>query len=192
VIHLQELVYRYGSLTAVDGLSLKIADGEAFGLLGPNGAGKSTTIALCTGLLRPAAGSVTFNGGGSPTDATVRSRCGVAPQALALYEELTAEENLRFFGRLYGLGGGKLKERTAAVLDFAGLTDRAGDRVGTYSGGMKRRLNLAVALIHEPEILFLDEPTAGVVAGIGPRILAASAAAHVEGFGFRKALHELF
>lgn len=161
-----------GGTVAVDGLSLEIRRGEVFGLLGPNGAGKSTTIGMATGLIAPDSGTVEVDGGGagpgaggqpgSPTDPRVRVRLGVAPQSLALYDELTGEENLRFFGQLYGLGAARLKERVAKVLDEVGLAQRGTDRAGTYSGGMKRRLNLAAAMVHEPPLLLLDEPTAGV------------------------------
>jgi ABC-2 type transport system ATP-binding protein len=152
----------YGSVVAVDGVSFEIRQGETFGLLGPNGAGKTTTIHLLTGALRPDAGEVTINGAPDPTRVEVRRQVGVATQALALYDELTAEENLMFFGKLYGLSGAKLKERVAGELEFAGLADRRRDRVKTYSGGMKRRLNLACALVHDPAVVFLDEPTVGV------------------------------
>lgn len=152
----------YGSLRAVDGVSLEIKQGEMFGLLGPNGAGKSTTIHLLAGLLKPDRGSVAINGMADPLRAEVRRQIGIAPQALALYEEMNAEANLRFLGELYGLGGTKLKERTEFALNLAGLAERRRDKVGTFSGGMKRRLNLAAALIHDPPVIFLDEPTVGV------------------------------
>jgi ABC-2 type transport system ATP-binding protein len=152
----------FGPVVAVNELSLEIRRGEVFGLLGPNGAGKTTTIRIAVGQLRPDAGTVELDGCGSPADTVVRRRIGVAPQALALYDELSGEENLRFFGRLYGLGGGALSQRVARLLEFVGLTERRRDRVKTYSGGMKRRLNLAVALVHEPTMILLDEPTAGV------------------------------
>ena len=151
----------YGTTTAVDGLSLTVARGEVLGLLGPNGAGKSTTVNLSVGLLAPDAGRVAIEGG-DPRDPVVRKRVGVAPQALALYDVLTGEENLRFFGEVYGLSGTRLGERVRWGLDFVGLTDRKNDRVGAYSGGMKRRLNLASALVHDPELILLDEPTVGV------------------------------
>jgi ABC-2 type transport system ATP-binding protein len=146
----------------VDGLSLEMRAGEVFGLLGPNGAGKSTTVALAVGLLEPDHGRVEIAGVGVPTDPAVRRKIGVAPQALAIYEELSAEENLRFFGSLNGLEGRVLAERVKWALDFVGLTPRARDRAMTYSGGMKRRLNLAVAVVHDPPLLLLDEPTVGV------------------------------
>jgi ABC-2 type transport system ATP-binding protein len=152
----------YGPVVAVADLSLEVRQGETFGLLGPNGAGKSTTIHMLSGALRPDAGTITINGAADPTRPEVRRQLGVAPQALALYEPLTALENLNFFGKLYGLGGPRLRERVAWALDLAGLADRRSDRVATYSGGMKRRLNLACALVHDPPVVFLDEPTAGV------------------------------
>ena len=152
----------YGTTTAVDGLSLTVGRGEVLGLLGPNGAGKSTTVNLAVGLLSPDAGRIAIDGAGDPREPAVRKRLGVAPQALALYEVLTGEENLRFFGEVYGLSGATLSERVRWSLDFVGLTDRRKDRVGAYSGGMKRRLNLASALVHDPELILLDEPTVGV------------------------------
>lgn len=152
---------------AVDGLSFSIGRGETFGLLGPNGAGKTTTISMLVGLLTPDDGSVIVGNAsdaihGDPTEPAVRNLIGVAPQSLSLYEELTAKENLEFFGQLYGLSGSKLRERVEWALAFAQLQDRQKDRVETFSGGMKRRMNIAVALIHEPAILLLDEPTVGV------------------------------
>ncbi len=152
----------FGTAVAVDDLSLALRPGEVFGLLGPNGAGKTTTISMALGLLRPDSGSVELAGAGDPREARVRRRLGVAPQALALYDELTGRENIEFFGRLYGLRGKDLRARADALLDRVGLADRARRRVRTYSGGMKRRLNIAVGLVHEPDVLMLDEPTAGV------------------------------
>ena len=152
----------YGSLVAVDGLSFELRAGEVFGLLGPNGAGKSTTIAMAVGLLEPDSGSVTLDDGQSPTDPGTRARIGVAPQQIALYDDLSAEENLTFFGRLYELPRAALAERVAELLTLTGLSDRRRDRVKTFSGGMKRRLNLAGAIIHRPPLVLLDEPTAGV------------------------------
>ena len=153
---------RYGTTVAVDGLSLEIRPGEIFGLLGPNGAGKSTTVHLAVGLIAPDTGRVAVGEAGSPEQPGVRMKIGVAPQTLSLYEILTADENLQFFGRLYGLEGARLRERASWALDFVGLTDRRGDRVRTYSGGMKRRLNLAAAVLHDPAMILLDEPTVGV------------------------------
>ncbi|HZW11012.1 MAG TPA: ABC transporter ATP-binding protein [Phycisphaerales bacterium] len=161
MIVLDSLRKSFGAITAVDDLSLSIEPGEVFGLLGPNGAGKSTTIAMTVGLLRPDSGSVRIDGG-DPIDPGVRARIGVAPQTLALYEDLSARENLMFFGSLYGLDRAARARRADELLDLVGLTDRARDRVGKYSGGMKRRINLACALVHDPVVVLLDEPTAGV------------------------------
>lgn len=152
----------FDRIVAVDGLSLSVRKGELFGLLGPNGAGKSTSVSMAVGLLAPESGTVTIEGCGNPAHPAVRQKIGVAPQALALYDLLTGEENLRFFGEVYGLGGAKLDERVKWCLDFVGLTDRRGDRTAGYSGGMKRRLNLAAAVLHDPDLLLLDEPTVGV------------------------------
>src|SRR3954447_6265483 len=152
----------YGTLLALDDLSLSIGSGEIFGLLGPNGAGKSTTVNLAVGLLTPDEGRVTVGEGASPTEARVRRRIGVAPQALAIYDQLSGRENVEFFGRIYGLSGARLTARVQWALQFVQLDDRAGDRAVTYSGGMKRRLNLAAAIVHDPELILLDEPTVGV------------------------------
>ncbi len=162
MLKLDRLCKSFGDNVAVDGLSLEIPSGEVFGLLGPNGAGKTTTVNMVVGLLQPDGGSVNLDNGGSPVNPSVRAKIGVAPQALALYDELTGEENLTFFGKLQGLRGGKLAERVRWSLEFVGLLDRQSDRVKTYSGGMKRRLNLAVAVLHDPPLLLLDEPTVGV------------------------------
>ena len=162
MLRLENVRKAYGPIVAVDGLSLSVQRGELLGLLGPNGAGKSTTVNLAVGLLAPDSGSVSIDGLGPPTTPAVRRAIGVAPQALALYELLSGEENLRFFGEVYGLGGPSLAARVKWALDFVGLTDRRRDRVSIYSGGMKRRLNLASALIHDPELILLDEPTVGV------------------------------
>ena len=156
------LTKRFGARTAVDDLSFAVAPGETLGLLGPNGAGKTTTLQMLVGALTPDAGSVRFADGRTPSEPTARARIGIAPQALALYPELTAAENLAFFGSLYGIERDRLRARVAWCLDFAGLTDRRGDRVAAFSGGMQRRLNLACALVHEPALLLLDEPTVGV------------------------------
>ncbi len=158
----RDLRKAYGRTVAVDGVSFEVGRGETLGLLGPNGAGKSTTLHMLVGALRPDSGEVLLEGAGDPASADARRAIGVAPQSLALYEQFTAEENLRLFGRLYGLAGGLLAERVDWALRFAGLTDRARDRVAAYSGGMKRRLNLACALVHDPRVLLLDEPTVGV------------------------------
>lgn len=162
MLNLTNLRKAFGSIVAVDALTLDIARGDVFGLLGPNGAGKTTTVGMAVGLIEPDAGSVELVDHGSPTDPRVRAMIGVAPQALAIYDELSAEENLAFFGRLQGLTGQPLKRRVRWALEFADLVDRRGHQVKTYSGGMKRRLNLAVALVHDPTLLLLDEPTVGV------------------------------
>ena len=157
----------FGDLKAVDDLSFSIRQGETFGLLGPNGAGKTTTISMLVGLLKPDSGTVSIgspecSNASDPTLPRVRKLVGVAPQTLSIYEAMSAKENLEFFGQLYGISGTKLRERVAWCLDFAQLADRAKSRVSTFSGGMKRRLNIAVALLHEPAVLLLDEPTVGV------------------------------
>src|SRR5882757_1913853 len=162
MIEVRELKKSFGTTAAVGGVSFDVRDGETFGLLGPNGAGKSTTIGMLTGAIRPDGGSIRIGGGQSPTEVSTRKEIGFAPQNLSLYEELSAVENLTFFGRLYQLAGKNLQERVGWALEFAGLSDRQKDRVKTFSGGMKRRLNLAVALVHDPRVIFLDEPTAGV------------------------------
>jgi len=162
VISYRDIVKTFGPTRALAGLTLEIRTGEVFGLLGPNGAGKSTLMNITAGLIRQDGGEVAIGGHAAGQEGISRALLGVAPQALALYDELTAEENLRFFGGLYGMTGGTLAERVAWTLDFAGLTDRRSDRVKSYSGGMKRRLNLAVALIHDPRTILLDEPTVGV------------------------------
>jgi ABC-2 type transport system ATP-binding protein len=154
---------RFGDRVVVDGVSFAIGRGETYGLLGPNGAGKTTTISMVCGLLTPDAGTVTVAGRPMlPGDPTAKPAIGLVPQDIALYPDLTARENLAFFGRLQGLRRGRLSRRIAEVLDLVGLTDRAGDRIDSYSGGMKRRANIAVGLLHEPELLILDEPTVGV------------------------------
>ena len=162
MLTLRNLRKTFGTICAVDDLSLEIRRGEVFGLLGPNGAGKTTTVNMAIGLLKPDQGTVELEGLGSPARPEVRAGIGIAPQVLAIYEDLTGEENLRFFGTIQGLRGSRLSERVRWTLEFVDLFERRRDRVKTYSGGMKRRLNLAVALIHDPPILLLDEPTVGV------------------------------
>lgn len=162
MLRLHQLRKSFGSIRAVDDLSLDIGRGELFGLLGPNGAGKTTTVNMILGLVVPDGGSVELEGQ-QPTHVTAnRRRLGVAPQSLAIYEELTGDENVTFFGRLYGLGGRALRERVDWAIEFVGLGDRRKDLARNYSGGMKRRLNLAVGIVHGPEMLLLDEPTVGV------------------------------
>jgi ABC-2 type transport system ATP-binding protein len=151
----------YGDREAVKGVSFSIADGECYGLLGPNGAGKTTTISMLCGLTVPDQGEVTVDGfaGGS---LEAKAAIGYVPQDLALYPDLSAVENLTFFGQLYGLGGKELQGRIDETLVLVGLADRGKDRIGTYSGGMKRRANMAAGLLHRPKVLVLDEPTVGV------------------------------
>jgi ABC-2 type transport system ATP-binding protein len=160
VAHLRKT---YNGFTAVDDVSFQLQAGEVFGLLGPNGAGKSTTMMMLAGLLSPDSGSISLDGRQiDPGSNELKTALGVVPQDLAIYPDLTARENLNFFGRLYGIFGRQLKTQLEFALDQAGLTDRADDFVETFSGGMKRRLNFAVALLHQPRILILDEPTVGV------------------------------
>lgn len=165
IIEITDLIktYRGSERPALDGLALAIQRGAFFGLLGPNGAGKSTLIAILCGLLAPTRGAVRVLGTDVQTDAArVKSAIGLVPQDLALYPTLTARENLEFFGRMQGLSGARLTARVAACLAIARLEDLAERRVDTYSGGLKRRLNLVIGLIHEPQLLILDEPTVGI------------------------------
>jgi len=153
----------YGARVAVDGVGFTIARGETYGLIGPNGAGKTTTISMVCGLLDRDAGTVTVAGRPMAPGATdAKAAIGLVPQEVALYDDLSGQENLEFFGRLQGLGGAVLRERVAEALDLVGLADRARDHVGDYSGGMKRRANIAGGLLHHPQLLVLDEPTVGV------------------------------
>jgi len=153
----------YGGREVVSEIGFEVTRGEIVGLLGPNGAGKTTTVAMICGLVVPDAGRVLIDGRTIDGDADpTKKRIGLAPQELALYEDLSAQANLMLFGSLYGLDGEHRAARVANVLKLVGLTDRAADKVGQYSGGMKRRLNIACALVHEPDIVILDEPTVGV------------------------------
>ena len=153
----------YGATAAVAGVSLTVNPGEIVGLLGPNGAGKSTTISMLCGLVRPDAGTVTIAGEAVGEDASaVKRRIGLVPQELSLYEDLSAIGNLQLFGALYGITGSILHERVNAALELVGLADHARAKPATFSGGMKRRLNIACALVHDPDVLLLDEPTVGV------------------------------
>ncbi len=157
------LYKRYGTVEAVAGLSFEISGGEVFGLLGPNGAGKTTTISVLATQLRPSAGDAMVFGRSVKEDvAAVRAMIGIVPQDLSLYPKLTAAENLRFFGRMYGVPALELNRRVEELLHLVGLESRHDDYVATFSGGMKRRLNLAVSLVHQPRVLLLDEPTVGV------------------------------
>jgi ABC-2 type transport system ATP-binding protein len=173
VLSLHDVTLRYGDTVAVDALSLEVRPGETFGLLGPNGCGKSTTLAAVAGALAPAAGVIRVAGVEERADPLAYRRLvGLVPQELALYEELTAADNLLFFGRLYGLRGRDLLRRAGESLEFVRLADRARHRVRTLSGGMQRRLNLACALLHEPPLLLLDEPTVGIDPGSREAIFA--------------------
>jgi ABC-2 type transport system ATP-binding protein len=163
MLDIRKLRKSFGDLVAVDDVSFTVAKGELVGLLGPNGAGKTTTVSMITGLLRPDRGDVLIDG--APLDGDIdpkKRRIGLVPQDLALYDELSAYANLRFFGSLYNLTGKALDEAIRSALQLVGLGDRARDAVKTFSGGMKRRLNLAAGLLHNPDILLLDEPTVGV------------------------------
>ena len=163
MIQVEGLHKNFGDLVAVDDLSFRAEAGRIFGLLGPNGAGKTTVISCISGLLKPSAGRVTVLGHDVVSEGVAaRAALGIVPQELALYEDLSARENLSFWGGAYGLGGAALKARIAAVLELVGLGDRAKEPVKNFSGGMKRRLNFACGIVHEPRVLLLDEPTVGV------------------------------
>jgi len=163
ILQVQNLVKRYGDFTAVNGISFDIKEGEIFSLLGPNGAGKTTTISMLSTLYTPTSGDAIIGGHSVTKDPmAVRQVIGVVPQDIALYEDLTAHENLVFWGQMYGLSGKPLAARVDEVLEQIGLTDKAKNRVKTYSGGMKRRVNIGVGLLHKPRLLFMDEPTVGI------------------------------
>jgi ABC-2 type transport system ATP-binding protein len=172
VIEVHELVKTYGSTVAVDRVSFQVERGELFGLLGPNGAGKTTTISVLSTLLPADGGRAVVAGCDVARDADgVRRRIGIVPQEIAIYEDLSAHDNLVFWGRLYGLSGKHLQRRVEEMLEAVELSEHARQRVSRYSGGMKRRLNLAAGLMHGPEVLFLDEPTVGIDAQARSRIL---------------------
>jgi len=163
ILEAKDLRKSFDDRAAVDGVSFTVGESESYGLLGPNGAGKTTTISIVCGLLRRDSGDVLV--AGQPlTEKSVKSKAaiGYVPQEIALYEDLSGVENLKFFGRLYGISGKELEERTNFSLDLVGLSERGRDRVSKYSGGMKRRLNIAAGLLHRPKLLILDEPTVGV------------------------------
>lgn len=163
ILEVQNLVKKYGDFTAVKGISFDIKEGEIFSLLGPNGAGKTTTISMLSTLYTPTSGDATIGGHSITRDPmTVKQMIGIVPQEIALYEDLTARENLVFWGQMYGLSGKPLNNRVDEVLEQIGLTDKAKNRVKTYSGGMKRRVNIGVGLLHKPRLLFMDEPTVGI------------------------------
>ncbi len=163
ILIVNNLSKSYGENRAVQDISFSIPQGEIFGLLGPNGAGKSTTISMLSGLVPPTAGDITINGLDLLKNLSVsKKHIGLVPQEIALYPTLTAWDNLVFWGQIYGLRGAALCQRVGEVLELVSLTDRARESINHYSGGMKRRVNLAVGLLHRPEILFLDEPTVGM------------------------------
>jgi ABC-2 type transport system ATP-binding protein len=163
ILAVENLVKKYGDFTAVKGISFSVEEGEVFGLLGPNGAGKTQTISMLTGVIPPTSGTARIGGYDITTQMSqVKRLNGLVPQDLALYPTLSARANLNFFGRIYGLGGKELRERVDDVLRIVALTDRADQVIDKYSGGMKRRVNIAAGLVHLPKLLFLDEPTVGV------------------------------
>jgi ABC-2 type transport system ATP-binding protein len=163
ILEVDNLVKKYGDFEAVKGISFSVEEGEVFGLLGPNGAGKTQTISMLTGVIPPTSGTARIGGYDIHKDQSqVKKITGLVPQDLALYPTLSARTNLNFFGRIYGLHGKQLKERVDDVLRVVSLTDRADGVVDKFSGGMKRRVNIAAGLVHQPRLLFLDEPTVGV------------------------------
>jgi ABC-2 type transport system ATP-binding protein len=162
-ISVQALTKSFGDLCAVDAVSFQVQPGEIFSLLGPNGAGKTTTIAMLSTLLRPDDGDAWILGHSICQDPMgVKAQLGVVPQDIALYEDLSARENLFFWGKMYGLRGSALSRRVDEVLEVIGLTERQRGRVAKYSGGMKRRVNIGIALLHKPKVIFMDEPTVGI------------------------------
>ena len=163
ILEVSQLVKKYGTFNAVKGISFDIQEGEIFSLLGPNGAGKTTTISMLSTLYTPTSGDASICGYSITKDPMAVKKCiGVVPQDLALYEDLSARENLNFWGQMYGLSGKDLSKRVDEVLEQIGLVDKAKQRVKTYSGGMKRRVNIGVGLLHHPRLLFMDEPTVGI------------------------------
>jgi len=163
IVNTKNLVKRYGSNLAVDNLSLNVDKGEIFGLLGPNGAGKSTAIKMIMGLTKQDRGEIIIDSMNIKDDSIdIRRKLGLVPQEIALYNSLSTVENLDYFGRLYGLKGKLLKERMDWALEFVGLSDKRKETPKKFSGGMKRRLNIACALLHQPEIVIMDEPTVGI------------------------------
>jgi len=163
MLELKKLTKKYDDFTAVNNISLTVEDGEVFGLLGPNGAGKSTMVSMISTVLAPTSGTIKVdNKSLKEKPIEIKKIMGVVPQDLALYETLSAKDNLNFFGSLYGLKGKKLKERTDEVLEIIELTDKKNQNVSEFSGGMKRRVNIGVALMNNPKLLILDEPTVGI------------------------------
>ncbi len=163
ILEVHELVKKYGATVAVNGISFDIKEGEIFSLLGPNGAGKTTTISVLSTLLAPTAGDAMIGGFSIRKDQlAIRRMIGVIPQELALYDDLSARENLYFWGSMYDLRGKQLKTRVDEILEQIGLTDKANQKIKSYSGGMKRRVNIGVGLLHRPRLIFMDEPTVGI------------------------------
>lgn len=162
-IEVQSLYKSFGEIHALQGTSFSVEEGEIFSLLGPNGAGKSTTISILSGLLEPDQGEATIMGHSIRTEPdAAKASLGVVPQDIALYPDLSARENLIFWGKMYGLRGAALKKRVDEVLEIIGLVDRQKDRIAKYSGGMKRRVNIGAALLHKPAVIIMDEPTVGI------------------------------
>jgi ABC-2 type transport system ATP-binding protein len=190
VLTCRGLVKRFGDRVAVDGVGFEIRTGETYGLLGPNGAGKTTTISMICGILGRDAGDVVVAGQPIEVASTAaKGAIGYVPQDLAIYPDLTALENLLFFGRLYGLGGQDLRKRADEILEIIDLRDRARERTESYSGGMKRRLNIGIGLLHAPKLLVLDEPTVGVDPQSRNAILSSVEALSAEGMGILYTTH---
>ncbi|KEH95886.1 ABC transporter ATP-binding protein [Clostridium novyi] len=163
ILEAKNIVKRYGEYLAIDNASLSVMEGQIFGLLGPNGAGKTTMINIIVGLLKSYSGEVNVFGKDLlKNEMYIKSQIGIAPQEVALFQDLTAYENVTFFGRLYGLKGKELKDGVKEALEFTGLWDRRKDYPKQYSGGMKRRLNIACAIVHKPKLIIMDEPTVGI------------------------------
>ncbi|MCP4758289.1 MAG: ABC transporter ATP-binding protein [Planctomycetes bacterium] len=187
VLRVKGAVRRFGDSHALAGVSIHVEAGERVALLGPNGAGKTTLIRSIAGLSRLDAGTITISG--APADVASRSRLGLVPQELAIHDLLTAEENLRLVGRLHGVTGSALRDRVAEALEWTGLTPRKGDLAKTFSGGMKRRLNIACGVLHEPDLLLLDEPTVGVDPQSRERIREMLAGLHARGMAVLLTTH---
>jgi ABC-2 type transport system ATP-binding protein len=190
VLECRGLEKSYGERRAVIGVGFEIAAGETYGLLGPNGAGKTTTISMICGLLARDAGEVTVDDKPLTTSSTnAKSAIGYVPQDLAIYPDLSAKENLAFFGRLYGMSRGAIKRRSSEILEITGLADRSDERTSEFSGGMKRRLNIGIALLHKPKLLVLDEPTVGVDPQSRNAILGSVEALSAEGMAVLYTTH---
>jgi ABC-2 type transport system ATP-binding protein len=190
ILRVSDLRKRFGDRQAVDGVSFEIAPGETYGLLGPNGAGKTTSISMVCGILERDAGEVLVEGRPlDPGQTVLKGEIGYVPQDLAIYPDLTAVENLRFFGRLYGMKGAELSRRVDEVLQVIDLADRAKERTERFSGGMKRRLNIGIGLLHRPKLLILDEPTVGVDPQSRNAILTSVEALSAEGMGILYTTH---